>query len=71
MKLRVFSSMCTKRLAEFVHDRWRLELNEAMALMVADNDPLTSQADIGAALGLHPNVVVALVKRRRLGSSSR
>jgi DNA-binding MarR family transcriptional regulator len=65
MKLRVFQSYWTTRASEFLLDHWKLEITEAMSLMVADNDPLTSQADIGAHLSLHPNSMVALVRRLR------
>ena len=65
MKLRAFHSDWTKRSAEFLFDHWKLEPSEAMALMVADNDPLTSQADIGGLLSLHPNSMVALGRRLR------
>jgi DNA-binding MarR family transcriptional regulator len=69
IKLRTLHSYWNRRLAEFLWQHWKLEVNEALALIVAENDPLTNQAAIGAVLNLHPNAMVGLVRglhKRRL-----
>jgi DNA-binding MarR family transcriptional regulator len=63
IKLRALNSFWNRRIAEFLWQRWKLEVNEALALIVAENDPLTNQAAIGAVLNLHPNAMVGLVRR--------
>ena len=63
IKLRALNSFWNRRIAEFLWQHWKLEVNEALALIVAENDPLTNQAAIGAVLNLHPNAMVGLVRR--------
>jgi DNA-binding MarR family transcriptional regulator len=65
LKLRTFNMTWNRRLTEFLRESWKLEVNEALALIVAENNPLTGQADIGVHLNLHPNVMVVLARRLR------
>jgi DNA-binding MarR family transcriptional regulator len=65
MDLQVFDSIWNDRLGEFVRDHWDLRVNDVLALIIADSDPLTSQGEIGHKLLLHANVMVAIMKRLR------